>query len=421
MKPSELLARIIIVTAIIAVIATPLWIWIHTPLIHAHVAENGGWTPNILQAKVGVPLHLHLTSDDVTHGFAVGQQKMQSVDILPGKVTNLTLTFDKPGTYTFYCTRWCGLNHWRMRGTIEVTGGTALSTPAAPPLYVTLGLNIDAPHPASILPVVQPSAVRGTLLATQLPQNFSNKSYFTVDYYRSHSPAQAFGDLRADPALKSLSDAEVWDLVAFIWQFNLTPLELAYGGRLYAQNCEACHGQTMEGNGTFAEKLAAEGPPMKKPANLGDTTSMLGASPALFEGKVMRGGMGTGMPSWGPIFNEEQIWNLVAYLYSFQFEYQKGGGSMSKKHRRQKQRSFPWVLVAFGLVLIVVAFVFFATRSGSGSDGSGMPKIAVNPQKIDYSYIQFGNDKTFTINVTNTGDGVLRFNEKPYIEVLEGC
>jgi hypothetical protein len=25
---------------------------------------------------------------------------------------------------------------------------------------------------------------------------------------------------------------------------------------------------------------------------------------------------------WGPIFTEQQIWDLVAYIYSFQFEYQ---------------------------------------------------------------------------------------------------
>jgi len=31
--------------------------------------------------------------------------------------------------------------------------------------------------------------------------------------------------------------------------------------------------------------------------------------------------MGTGMPMWGSIFTEEQIWDLIAYLYSFQFNY----------------------------------------------------------------------------------------------------
>ncbi len=46
---------------------------------------------------------------------------------------------------------------------------------------------------------------------------------------------------------------------------------------------------------------------------------MLGASPALLQGKILRGGMGTGMPNWGPIFDEQQIWDLDAYLYTYQF------------------------------------------------------------------------------------------------------
>ncbi len=41
--------------------------------IHAQMADNGGWTPSDLTAQVGQPLHLRLTSDDVVHGFAVGQ------------------------------------------------------------------------------------------------------------------------------------------------------------------------------------------------------------------------------------------------------------------------------------------------------------------------------------------------------------
>jgi mono/diheme cytochrome c family protein len=44
---------------------------------------------------------------------------------------------------------------------------------------------------------------------------------------------------------------------------------------------------------------------------------LLGASPAILEGKIIRGGMGTGMPYWGPIFTSNQIDALVSYLYTF--------------------------------------------------------------------------------------------------------
>ncbi len=67
----------------------------------------------------------------------------------------------------------------------------------------------------------------------------------------------------------------------------------------------------------------AENSAMRTPVDFTDPTQMLGASPALLQGKILRGGMGTGMPMWGSIFTEGQIWDLVAYLYSFQFEYEK--------------------------------------------------------------------------------------------------
>jgi len=93
---------------------------------------------------------------------------------------------------------------------------------------------------------------------------------------------------------------------------------------------------------------------------------------------------------------------------------------MSKKHKRQKQRkSFPWSLVAIGGVLLIIAAFFLANRGGV--DGGGTPSITVDQQKIDYGDVKFGVNKTFAIKVTNTGDGLLRFKEDPYIEVLEGC
>jgi hypothetical protein len=94
---------------------------------------------------------------------------------------------------------------------------------------------------------------------------------------------------------------------------------------------------------------------------------------------------------------------------------------MSKKHRKQKQKkkNFPWFLLALGGILVIVAGFLFAGRNGD--DGGGAPSIGVDQQKIDYGYVQFGNNKTFTLKVSNTGTGTLRFKDKPYIEVLEGC
>ncbi len=321
MKRSELLSRILVITGILFVLAVPFAareIRAQGVIeIHGLMAESGGWTPSTIRAQAGVPLHLRLTSDDVMHSFAIGQSDTPAVDVLPGLMTEVTLTFDRPGTYTYTCTRWCGPNHWRMRGTIEVTGEELVSSQTTtPPLYLTLNLDIDAPHPASVTPVGIPDAQRGATFSALLPART-----LSPDYYRSHSPAQAFQDLRADPALSSLSDPDIWNLVATIWQSNTTPEGLAEGQRLFAQNCAACHGEAGGGNGVFSADIHALAG--KYPASFSDPATMLGAGPALLQGKILRGGMGTGMPSWGPIFTDQQTWDIISYLYTFQFREMK--------------------------------------------------------------------------------------------------
>jgi mono/diheme cytochrome c family protein/plastocyanin len=325
MRRSELLSRILILAGVVLAIGTPLFFWTRTPLVHARMADTGGWSPEVIKANVGEPLHLSLTSDDVVHGFAVGKMDMEAVDIEPGKVTDVTLTFDKPGIYTFFCTRWCGLNHWRMRGTIEVSGPNAEPEPVSVPLYVTLDIDIDAPHDSPVVPDEQPSAVSGQQLATHVEIS----KFMNSDFYRANSPYQVFESLGST----NLRDSEKWDLASYVWQSKTTPEALANGKKLYAQNCAACHGENGAGDGVFADDLAQAGEAsmqtmngsmdmsMQRPVDFTDSKRMLGAAPALLQGKILRGGMGTGMPMWGSIFTEEQIWDLIAYLYSFQFDY----------------------------------------------------------------------------------------------------
>ena len=94
---------------------------------------------------------------------------------------------------------------------------------------------------------------------------------------------------------------------------------------------------------------------------------------------------------------------------------------MSKKYKKKKlqKKSFLWALVAVGGVLLVAAIFVFANPGSA--DSGGTPGIAVEEQNIDMGYIKLGETRTLNIKVTNTGNGTLRFKEKPYIEVLEGC
>ncbi len=330
---SEWLARLCVLAAVLAAIAIPAWGWWalrqDAVTLHARMAETGGWTPENLTAQVGEPLHLRLTSDDVLHSFAVGQSDQAPVDILPGETVDITLTFDQPGKYVFYCTRWCSLNHWRMRGVIEVTGeAQETAQPPEPPLYVSLGIDLDA-EPAEIrrLPQARPSAGRGAALERTIPADFWER-----DYYLTHSPAELWEALRLLPQMQGLSDQDIWDIVAWVWVKQGKTEDLAQAEGLYATNCAACHGEAGGGDGIFSDELAVPaeagehtampmtGQMTQRPADFSDAIRMLARSPALLEGKILRGGMGTGMPYWGPIFTEEQISALVAYLWTFQFD-----------------------------------------------------------------------------------------------------
>jgi plastocyanin len=236
--PHERLARILILVLMAAAIGIPAVGWWQRSqgiVMHARMAETGGWTPENLSVAVGQPLHLYLTSDDVTHSFAIGQSDQPPVDVIPGEMTEVTLVFDRPGKYTFYCTRWCSVNHWRMRGVIEVTapdttGSEATPKAVAPPLYVTLGLDIDAAHAAEVIPEQMPSALRGALLNQRVPAAYQSR-----EYYLTHAPVELWQALQAEPTLQGLTSQELWDLVAWVWLSNTSAQELSVGQQLQHQ------------------------------------------------------------------------------------------------------------------------------------------------------------------------------------------
>lgn len=318
----EQLARIFGITLLLSLsIAIFAGNWIdnkETITIHASMPDKGGWSPNYIKVDQGETLKLKITSDDVLHGFAIGKSDQPSVDIFPGKVTELTLSFDKPGKYVFYCDRWCGVDHWRMRGTIEVLG-EGIEETSSPPLYQQLGLDIDAHHESQILPTGQPQ------LIPNLNSKYDLSDYLSPNYYKANAPEKVWRDLRSDPKFSEVDDQSIWDMVASIWWMNTNPTSIMEGADLYARNCSACHGENGAGDGVFSHietgnisSMVGHG---EQPAtNFNDPAHMLSLAPASAQGKILRGGMGTGMPMWGDIFTEEQTWSLVSFLYQFQFK-----------------------------------------------------------------------------------------------------
>ena len=82
-------------------------------------AKKFEYHPNRVTVTAGKPVVLVLTSEDRIHGFKMPDFGLRT-DIVPGQETRVTLTPDKPGTFTFFCDVFCGDGHEDMEGTLVV-------------------------------------------------------------------------------------------------------------------------------------------------------------------------------------------------------------------------------------------------------------------------------------------------------------
>ena len=83
------------------------------------VARRFDYTPSELTLKLGAPVVLELTSDDVPMGFNLPDFALRG-DMLPGKITKIRFVPNKTGTFVFYCDVFCGSRHEEMQGVITV-------------------------------------------------------------------------------------------------------------------------------------------------------------------------------------------------------------------------------------------------------------------------------------------------------------
>lgn len=78
------------------------------------------FNPREISVPVGSTVTFYVTSKDVQHGFKL-QDTNVNMQIVPGQVSKLTVTFDNPGEYLYLCHEYCGTGHAAMFGKLIVT------------------------------------------------------------------------------------------------------------------------------------------------------------------------------------------------------------------------------------------------------------------------------------------------------------
>jgi mono/diheme cytochrome c family protein len=93
---------------------------------------------------------------------------------------------------------------------------------------------------------------------------------------------------------------------------------VAAGAEIYVRNCVFCHGDNLDGRGHFAYGF---NPP---PANFQDPGTIAMLQEAYLFWRIAKGGPGlprestpwnSVMPAWEDRLTEEQIWQVIVYLY----------------------------------------------------------------------------------------------------------
>jgi cytochrome c oxidase subunit 2 len=89
------------------------------PRVIVITAKRFEFSPNLITLAKGETVKLQIKSEDVTHGLFVRPLGIDT-EIVPGRVTELTVTPETAGTYRAICDHFCGAGHGGMKMTIIV-------------------------------------------------------------------------------------------------------------------------------------------------------------------------------------------------------------------------------------------------------------------------------------------------------------
>jgi cytochrome c oxidase subunit 2 len=85
---------------------------------------NGRREFNEMHVRVGRPVRLLLSAEDVIHSFFVPAFRLKQ-DLVPGKVVSAWFEPTRTGIYTLFCAQYCGTEHSAMVGRIIVLSPSA--------------------------------------------------------------------------------------------------------------------------------------------------------------------------------------------------------------------------------------------------------------------------------------------------------
>ena len=83
------------------------------------VAEMFFFDPDPIEVPAGRPVTFRLTSPDVIHGFEIVGTNANTM-VIPGYVSEFTMSFAEPGEHLVVCNEYCGLLHHNMVGRLIV-------------------------------------------------------------------------------------------------------------------------------------------------------------------------------------------------------------------------------------------------------------------------------------------------------------
>lgn len=132
-----------------------------------------------------------------------------------------------------------------------------------------------------------------------------------VDYIRSEFMASP--ETAGDPSAMLPGNTEYGPIGGADVPRDVLPSNLAgdpaRGALLYAQNCVACHGANGGGDGPRAYFI------FPKPRNFNDPASRQYLSRGNLYNGIKYGVVGKEMPAWGKVLSDDQVADLVEYVY----------------------------------------------------------------------------------------------------------